>query len=48
LDKRIPRIWSKDMRFMQLLLTAAAQDGVSTVNVSKEGGQLLYLKLPGS
>ena len=24
------------------------QDGVSTVNVSKEGGQLLYLRLPGS
>jgi Alkaline phosphatase PhoX len=24
------------------------QDGTSTVNVSREGGQLLYLKLPGS
>lgn len=24
------------------------QDGASTVNVTKEGGQLLYLKLPGS
>jgi uncharacterized protein DUF839 len=24
------------------------QDGASTVNISKEGGQLLYLKLPGS
>jgi hypothetical protein len=24
------------------------QDGASTVNVTREGGQLLYLKLPGS
>ena len=24
------------------------QDGATTVNVSREGGQLLYLRLPGS
>ena len=24
------------------------QDGASTVNITKEGGQLLYLQLPGS